>query len=205
MNSGHTTERVYDTLKRRILGREFRPGVRLDPASLSEEMNSSVTPVRDALNLMTGEGLIDARPGEGFHLPLVDAPGLRDLYAWNAEILGLAARGVHPGTAVHELSEPIGAGAIADATAILFASIARYSPNIEHRRAIASANDRLHAARLAETKVLDGQAEELATIKHAFVGSTPTDLRRLLVAYHRRRQRAADDIVRTLYRNGFPR
>ncbi|MGK4455738.1 GntR family transcriptional regulator, partial [Klebsiella pneumoniae] len=59
MNSGPTAERVHEALKRRIMGREFRPGDRLDPAVLAAPLSSSVTPVRDALHLLTGEGLVE--------------------------------------------------------------------------------------------------------------------------------------------------
>src|SRR3546814_6150334 len=86
MNAGLTSERVYEGLRQRILDREFRPGDRLDPSALAEVLNSSVTPVRDALHNLTGAGLVETRTSEGFNLPQIDEPGLQDLYAWNAEI-----------------------------------------------------------------------------------------------------------------------
>lgn len=204
MNAGATSERVYDALKAQILSRAFRPGDRLDPAVLSEPLNASVTPVRDALNTMKGEGLVEARASEGFYLPQVDAPALRDLYRWNEEILRLAIR-AWPSSAAYDSSAP--APALADkpppdATAVLFGAIGRRSPNFEHRRAIASANDRLQAVRWAEAKVLAKTLEELKDIERSIGNDAPADLRRLLSLYHRRRLRAADEIVRTLYRNG---
>ena len=39
MNSGPTAERVHEVLKRRIMGREFRPGDRLDPAVLAAPLS----------------------------------------------------------------------------------------------------------------------------------------------------------------------
>lgn len=47
MNSGPTAERVHEALKRRIMGREFRSGDRLDPAVLAAPLSSTVTPARD--------------------------------------------------------------------------------------------------------------------------------------------------------------
>src|SRR3546814_5703166 len=79
MNSGHTAERVYDAIKQRIMAHEFRPGDRLDPAVLAELLASSVTPVRHALHMLAGEGLVEARTSGGFHLPSIDEPGLEDL------------------------------------------------------------------------------------------------------------------------------
>ena len=90
MNSGATAERVHEALKARIMGREFRPGDRLDPAILAVPLASSVTPVRDALHLLTGEDLVETRTGDGFHVPALDEPALKDLYDWSAELVALA-------------------------------------------------------------------------------------------------------------------
>src|SRR5690606_19908960 len=92
MNSGATAERVHEVLKARIMGREFRPGDRLDPAVLAAPLSASVTPVRDALHLLTGEGLVETRTSGGFHVPALDEPALKDLYGWSAELLALAIR-----------------------------------------------------------------------------------------------------------------
>ena len=207
MNAGATSGRVYDTLKQRILNREFRPGDRLDPAALSETLNSSVTPVRDALHALKGEALVETRLSEGFYLPHVDAPGLQDLYAWSAEILGLALRDWDPASAATSAEPTLSStpAASAQLVAELFARIAQRSRNIEHRRAIGSTNDRLHAARLAESKVISGISQEVTSIQNALVGGPKADLRSMLSAYHRRRHHAAAEIIRTLYRNGTRR
>ncbi|MGY4398808.1 DNA-binding transcriptional MocR family regulator [Sphingomonas sp. UYAg733] len=207
MNSGATSERVYDALKRRICEREFRPGDRLDPSMLGDTLNSSVTPIRDALHKLTGEGLVEVRPSDGFHLPQIDVPGLQDLYRWTAEILALAIKSSTQPIVGGVSSTRIGGVtiALADATAALFADIAQRSRNIEHRRAISSANDRLHAARVAETKILDGIADELANLREAVAAANRNDVRRQVAAYHRRRQQAAAEVVRILYRNGGTR
>lgn len=200
MNSGPTSERVYAALKRLILDRRFRPGERLDPARIGEELNSSVTPVRDALHILVGEGLVETRTGEGFQLPPIDEPGLQDLYAWNAQLLTLAIRtwpahGRCKDAATLEPDE----GA-AGRAARLFTAIADRSPNAEHRVAIDRLNDRLHAARLVEAQRLDGTDDECAALEAALGRGDVAALRKLVLAYHRRRQRTAGDIVRALYR-----
>lgn len=204
MNSGVTSERVYDALKRRILIREFRPGERLDPAALSETLASSVTPVRDCLNTLRGEHLVESRSSEGFFLPHIDAPALRDLYAWNADILLAALRrwprnpgGVDPGRPVSPSIT-----ALADATAAIFALAGRRSPNIEDRRAIGAANDRLHAVRTAEAKALEGGWTELTALQLSVARGEAGETRRLISTYHRRRRRAVDQVIHVLYRNG---
>src|SRR3546814_14778609 len=74
------------------MANELRPGDRLDPAVLAELLASSVTPVGDALHMLAGEGLVEARTSGGFHLPSIDEPGLEDLYAWAGEVAALAIR-----------------------------------------------------------------------------------------------------------------
>lgn len=196
MNSGPTFERIYDALKDRILASDFRPGERLDPAKLGSELNSSVTPVRDALHLLTGEGLVQTRPSDGFHAVVIDAPALEDLYDWNAEILFLAIRRWLDRAPAPPLKEKTG---IEDA-AMLFLAVARRSGNAEHGRAITSLSDRLHAVRSREHLLIPDAADELARMQDCFERGDRAGLRQAIQAYHRRRHRLAHDLVRALYR-----
>lgn len=197
MNSGATAERVHEALKARIMSREFRPGDRLDPALLAASLASSVTPVRDALHLLTGEELVETRVNGGFHVPGLDEPALRDRYDWSAALLGLAIRG-WPRAA---RPAPDGAnGDIAERTGTLFLAIARCSANSEHARAVARLNARLHAVRLVESQVLGACEDELAKLGAAAGEGARDRLRRGVTAYHSRRRRAAAAIVRAVYR-----
>lgn len=201
MNSGATAERVYDALRQRIMSHAFRPGARLDPAALAETLSSSVTPVRDALHLLTGEGLVTTRTGDGFHLPAIDEPGLIDLYAWTAEVLGLALRAWPKGETGDDPQERPGESEdIAARTAALFGQVACHSANVEHGQAISSLNARLHAVRTVEAHVLDGSSEELDAVEASLTAGDARELRGLVVAYHRRRRRHAAEIVRAVYR-----
>jgi hypothetical protein len=197
VNSGITSGRVYEALKGRLLGAEFRPGERLEPALLSETVASSVTPVREALNILLGEGLVEARTGSGFHVRSIDEPGLADLYAWNSEVLAAALRGwpatatrLHPDTA-------------ADAVTArrCFERLAGGSTNAEHLVAVRRLSDRLGAARHVEGRIIgDGQTECAAILAAAGAGDRRTAAR-LIAAYHRRRIHHAAAIVRQLYRS----
>ncbi|WP_298674300.1 GntR family transcriptional regulator [uncultured Sphingomonas sp.] len=200
MNAGVTSERVYDALKRRIQRGEFRPGIRLDPAAFTETLSASVTPIRDALHLLAGEGLVDSRTSDGFHIPAIHEIGLRDLYIWTAQLLGVgigARRGPHvealPADATGNTDN------IVDDTARLFAMIAGRSGNIEHRGAIASANARLHVARLVEGQVIADRQQEFDALRSAWCADDRPVLRRLCNAYHRRRAQQVADIVRAIY------
>ena len=92
VNSGTTSQRVLNAIRRRILARSYLPGARLDPAVLAQDLFSSITPVRDALNVLTGSGLVETGINEGFHIPNIDEPALKDLCSWNLEVLLLAIR-----------------------------------------------------------------------------------------------------------------
>lgn len=198
MNAGATAERVYEALKLRLMHREFRPGERLDPAVLAEPLAASVTPVRDALHRLTGEGLVETRAAGGFHMPSLDEPGLEDLYGWTAEVVALALRGWLR-TADGTGWEPAN-GTLAERFAAVFLAIGRRSHNGEHARAIDGLNARLHAVRTIEPYVLDSIEQELAELSAALEGNERETLARLNAAYHRRRRRAAAAIVRAAYR-----
>jgi DNA-binding GntR family transcriptional regulator len=196
--AGPTAERIYEALKASVLRGVFRPGARLDPAVLAEQLDSSVTPVRASLNVLVGEGLVETGTGEGFHMPLIDEPALKDRYAWNAEILAVALRKVRPQPTVASVAKEIGNSAAR--TAALFLGIARWSSNMEHARAADRMNDRLHAARVAEAGVLPDIAGELDEITRAVESSDAVQLRPMLTRYHRRRIRSTAAILRQLYR-----
>src|SRR3954470_11486966 len=85
-----TFERVYAAIRQRLREGVYRPGRRLEPAALSDELNASVTPVRDALHRLTGERLVEAPKHEGFRVPMLTEATLRHLYAWHLDLLLLA-------------------------------------------------------------------------------------------------------------------
>lgn len=200
MNAGATAERVHEALRWRIMTREFRPGARLDPAQLAAPLASSVTPVRDALHLLAGEGLVETRTGSGFHVPTLDEPGLADLYNWSAELLVLALRGWPAKRNYDDAIDTAEPQGIASKTAALFMLIARRSSNGEHAREVGRLNARLHAVRCVEPHVLDDIEAELAALKLAVASADRTQLRRVIAGYHRCRRRAAAEIVRAVHR-----
>jgi len=59
------SDSVADMLRASILGSTFRPGQRLDVKSLADQLGVSPTPVKDAINRLAAEGLIDIRPRSG--------------------------------------------------------------------------------------------------------------------------------------------
>ncbi|EKU72452.1 GntR family transcriptional regulator [Sphingobium yanoikuyae] len=199
MTSGRTSERVYDALRRRITQRAYRPGTRLDPSELSEEFGSSVTPVRDALHILIGEGLVATGPGEGFYIPHLDEPALQDLYDWTSDLLSAALRRQRRRQPPTEQSLDNADDDAATPTAALFSAIARRSDNREHALAMRWANARLHPLRLVEAQILSDLDLELTEMMSAFAIDDITKLRKLLTNYHARRKRSAGRILRAFY------
>ncbi len=59
------SDEVYTALKERILSKQFAPGERLNLSQLEEQMGISRTPLKDALNRLALEGLVDIQPRKG--------------------------------------------------------------------------------------------------------------------------------------------
>jgi DNA-binding GntR family transcriptional regulator len=199
MSPGPTFDRVYLALKEQLMSGSFAPGEHLEPAAIGEDLNSSITPVRDALHRLVGERIVEAPRNDGFRVPVPTEAELRDLYAWNRDLLELALR----------RHAPAGAGAMLYArqgevqldhpvfqiVADLFARIARRSGNPEHEIAIENLNDRLSAIRIVETRLFADLDEELNGLCAHFADGDATGLKRAIAVYHRRRQRAAPDLL----------
>lgn len=71
-------ENVYNTLKRKILYLEFRPGRALSVANLAELLHVSRTPVHDAILKLSEENLIDVFPKSGSRVSLIDIKKTED-------------------------------------------------------------------------------------------------------------------------------
>lgn len=59
------SDSVAQMLRDGILGSRFHPGQRLDVRSLADQLGVSPTPVKDAINRLAAEGLIEIRPRSG--------------------------------------------------------------------------------------------------------------------------------------------
>lgn len=183
MNAAKTLARVYVDLKSRIMSGEFAPGDRLDPSILAHDLNSSTTPVREALHRLAGERMVANHSNEGFRLPLVSEAGLRDLYGWSAALLSMALRG---GDKFRDAAVRFESLGYAADLGIAFEAISKASPNHEIWIAIANLNDRSHHIRIVEQDVLEGALEERDDLLSA-IGTTNADLRSTLARFHRRR------------------
>ena len=195
-----TFDRVYAAIRQRLRDGLYRPGERLEPALLSDELNASVTPVRDALHRLTGERLVDAPRHEGFRAPMMTESTLRHLYAWHLDLLLLAVL-KHRTTALAE--EIVTNDGHSDAPVhqrqnALFQALARCAGNPEHVAALDVLTHRLEPAQRLERLFLDETETETNDIVRALEAHDRKRLRSSLMRYHRRRQRIVPDLLTAL-------
>ena len=191
-----TFERVYAALKQQLRQGLFRPGERLEPAMLSDRLNASVTPVRDALHRLTGERLVEAPRHEGFRVPLPTETMLRHLYAWHLDILLLAI--ARPGFERRQPPQPNETGPD-ERLKLALAELATASDNPEHLAALRNATERLEPYQRFESEFLDAVEKESDQILAAIHAHDRKGLRRSLVQYHRRRQRIVPALLERLH------
>jgi len=194
MSPGATFERVYNELKRQLAEGLLPPGTPIEPAQLTDSLAASITPIRDALHRLTGERLVEAPHHNGFIVPRPTEAALRDLYAWNAQILGLAARRLRSAEAVR-VPGPFLPEEIATATAALFTEIARISGSQEHVRAVEHLNDRLAPFRRMEAHLFDDGIRVHDAILTYLVAGDRARLTTLLDRYHRSRVRRVPELL----------
>jgi len=195
-------ERIYAALKAEIRSGHLRPASHIDLQQISSRYRASVTPVREVVWRLIGERLAEARQNGGYRTPVLHANHLRDLYALNALILD---RGIRSCTdseldgAIATVDPPAAsadAKALATFAAALFESIGCATGNGEILRAIDNLNDRLAAARIAESLVLPNFRREMLTLSQRPEGPLKIMLARRIARYHRRRSPLCEAIAR---------
>lgn len=80
INQTRLTQTVYKLLRERIATHDFAAGERLQLDVLAEQLGVSRTPVREALNQLAAEGLIEIRPRHGTFVAKVDQETIAELY-----------------------------------------------------------------------------------------------------------------------------
>lgn len=200
-----TAERLYRDLRRSIMMGIFQPGELLVTSHIAERLGTSVTPVRDVLHQLVGEGLIATYDGGGFFVPAIDRERMAHLYRWHGEVMGIIIRHVERPQDIGDFPEHLGKMAqardIAGIAALLFGRLASLSPNHEHAAAIEGLGARLHLVRCHEYGL--GRCRgELHSLWHNVRSPDKAKARTALWHYHRRRILNLDKIMRALARSG---
>lgn len=78
-------------LKRLIYSGEIPPGERLNEAALALRMGTSRGPIREAIRILTGLGLVTAVPNRGVYVRQISVREMLEIYELRALIFGYAA------------------------------------------------------------------------------------------------------------------
>ncbi|MEH7248350.1 GntR family transcriptional regulator [Neobacillus niacini] len=62
------TTQVYDVIRSKIIGRKYLPGEKLDIQKIADELGVSRSPVKDAINQLVHDGLIEIIPRKGTYV-----------------------------------------------------------------------------------------------------------------------------------------
>ncbi len=162
-------ERVYRALRDALIAGELAPGQRLRDQELAERLGVSRTPVREALQRLEDEGLVETAPRAMTRVAPLDALAAREAFPVVAALHALAAReGVSRLTAADIAT-------MRAANEELAETIAALDPDTV-RRAIA-ADDRFHdvllrAAGNSEiTRTLERLTPKVRRLEYAQFGS----------------------------------
>lgn len=192
MSPAHVVEPTYKKLKHMLMEGIWPPGEKLEALRLADELGVSMTPVRDCLNRLVGERLVDMKPGEGYRVPLISEKALRDMLAVNAALLELTPFDrAEEWSDVEYRSEN---STYADRVSSFFDFIASLSGNIIIIETVRSLNERMHAVRMKDPLVFPDtlleidELEQLSTRQEA-------GLRNKLHIYHQRRRAKVSALI----------
>jgi DNA-binding GntR family transcriptional regulator len=85
-------EKVYSTIKKRILKFELKPGEKIFETEIANDLGVSRTPLREALNKLEQEGLIKTLPNKGYFVSNISATEIEELYEIREALEVLAIR-----------------------------------------------------------------------------------------------------------------
>jgi len=84
--------RVEQELRRALMAGQFRPGDRLNIRDLAARLDTSATPVREALFRLIAERALEFRPGHSIRVPMPSRGRYLELRTIRLAVEGLAAR-----------------------------------------------------------------------------------------------------------------
>lgn len=131
------SEAVVDHLLREFAEGRLRPGERIDPISVADDLGISRAPVREALVLLERDGTVRMPYHRGAYLGDIGAGTIREAFALYAALSGLTARlaAVHADESTRAAIARAGAAASAARVAMEFEVHAREVRRLVNRAA----------------------------------------------------------------------
>lgn len=194
MSPAHVIEPTYLGIKARLKNGAWPMGMRLEAAKLADELGVSVTPVRDSLNRLAGERLVELWPGEGYRVARLNERLLRDLFLFNRDVLGRAAVTMEASDVEIDRSKP--RPPYPERVAGLFSGVAAASGNAATREVVEALNDRLHPVRCLDPQLIARCEPEIELFGRMIRDNAdPAERNGWLVSYHDRRCELASEYV----------
>jgi len=85
-------EKAYYNIKKDILNNSFNPGEKLNEKEISNKLNVSRTPVREAFALLQQEGLVKVKKNKGAYVAKISTEKLKDILEIREVLEGLAVK-----------------------------------------------------------------------------------------------------------------
>ncbi len=193
---------AYDAIKKAILEFHLKPGDALVEAELSNQLNISKTPVRDALTRLEREGLVTKIIYKGTYVTDITAQSVMEVFEIRAVLEGLAAREATSHFTTADLQQA--AQILADQAAMLKSGELLNASELNkrfHRLILEkSGNQRLRAI-LAN---LDDHIQRFRVLSNVQRGAQPTSViehRRVLEAIRSKNAEAAETAMKDHLRN----
>lgn len=190
---------LYERIKEDLLQGAAEATERIDLAQIADHHRISVTPVREVMFQLIGERIVELNELGGFRLPRLSADRLRALYMWQGQHL-LTIVGLLPEPGLARTLQPTQQRLerTTDDTALFGAltrDLAAATGNSELLELTAAARDRLASATRAELLLFPDVRREIRSIARTDIANVRHNVRRRLLAYHRRRAEHAEQIA----------
>ncbi len=73
-------EKAYQQIRERIITTRLRPGEQIDEGALEQQLSIGRTPIREALQRLAGERLLESVPGRGFFVRPISIDDVKSLF-----------------------------------------------------------------------------------------------------------------------------
>lgn len=98
-------EKIYNTIKGRILNLHYEPGQNLNQKEIAAELGVSQTPIREIFLRLEWEKLVTILPRIGIHVTKIDFKELKEIYRTRILIEGELGRLAAPNISDEQLAE----------------------------------------------------------------------------------------------------
>lgn len=89
---GRLSEQLRESIEEEVATGRLKPGTHLDELELAERFGVSRTPIREALSLLAGEGVVEIRPRRGAVVAQLSPRRLVEMFEVMGELEALCAR-----------------------------------------------------------------------------------------------------------------